>query len=198
MFTNRVHLDVKPAPRTSGFPLPSDATSSRQVSEMPTIQESGLLLFVGECLGRSDAVVQNAPWSKPSKGQANADSVRNARFAALGRGPQKREQMTSGRIRPGHACSRCIISAAAVRLTFARNRESAEGVVRWSTCVRTKEIVEGLQNSLCLLSRLAPPGVRPEPLASTGKWRRHFQSCRWSLPNESLLFARDPHCAQAD
>jgi hypothetical protein len=42
VFTDPVHLDVKPASRTSGFPLPSDATSSRQGSEMPTIRKLSL------------------------------------------------------------------------------------------------------------------------------------------------------------
>ena len=137
----------------------------------------------------------------------DSDSVRNAHLAIPGSEPTKArtDDLRPHRVlRPGHvggmaaACSRCIILAAAVRLTFVRNRESAAGVFRWSTHARTKEIVEGLQNSLCLLSRLAPCGVPPEPLASAGKWRRHFQSCQWSLPNESLLFARDPHCVQAD
>jgi hypothetical protein len=45
--------------------------------------DSGLLLFVRECLGGADAVVQNAPWAEPSRGQADSDSVRNARFAVL-------------------------------------------------------------------------------------------------------------------
>jgi hypothetical protein len=87
-------------------------------------------------------------------GQANADSVRNARFAVLGREATKAriDDLRPHRVlRPGYvggmaaACSRCIISATAVRLTFARNRESAADVFHWSTCVRTKEIVEGLQ-----------------------------------------------------
>jgi hypothetical protein len=94
------------------------------------------------------------------EGRADLDSVRNARFAVLGREPTKAQtdDLRPHRVlRPGHvggmvaACSRCIIWATAIRLTFARNRESAAGVFRWSTCVRTKEIVEGLRNSLCLL-----------------------------------------------
>ena len=116
--------------------------------------------YLSERLGGADAVVQNAPWSEPSRGQADTDSVRNARFAVLGREATKAriDDLRPHRVlRPGYvggmaaACSRCNISAAAVRLAFARNRESAAAVFRWPTCVRTKEIVEGLQNSLCLL-----------------------------------------------
>ena len=181
------------------------ALVDRQVDEMPTIQ-SGLLLFAGECLGGADAVVQMRPGRNHRGaggfGFRSQCTFRNTRQRAH-KSANKWPPVTSGSPSShvgglAAAYGRCIISAAPVRLTFARNRESAVGVFRWSTCVRTKEIVEGLQNSLYLLSQLAPRGVSPEPLASAGKWRRHFQSCQWSLPNESLLFARDSHCVQAD